>query len=96
MLHGSMIPRSVKRMFDERAEPREEADSQTAVLELRGRKHMVHLANVSHSGAMVIFSFMPHIGEKVALNILNRGRVLGQVCWVRDGRVGVNFVAAGK
>ena len=94
MLHGSMIPRSVRRMFDERGEPREEADSQSAVLELRGRKHMVRLANVSSSGAMVIFSLMPHIGEKVALHILNRGRVPGQVCWVRDGRIGVNFVAA--
>ena len=91
MLHGSMIPRSVKRMFDERAETREPADSQTAVLEIRGRKHMVRLANLSPSGAMVIFSLMPHIGEKVVLHLLNRGRVHGQVCWVRDGRVGVNF-----
>ena len=94
MLHGSMIPRSVRRMFDERAEPREEAESQTAVLEVRGRKHMVRLANVSPSGAMVIFARMPNIGEKVVLHILGRGRVEGQICWVRDGRVGVNFVAS--
>ena len=93
MLHGSMIPRGVKRMFDERAEPREPAESQTAVMEIRGRKHMVRLANLSPSGAMVIFSLMPHIGETVVLHLLNRGRVSGQVCWVRDGRVGVNFAA---
>ncbi len=93
MLHGSMIPRSVRRMFDERAESREPAESQTAVLEIRGRKHMVRLANLSPSGAMVIFSLMPHIGEKVVLHLLNRGRVHGQVCWVRDGKVGVNFAA---
>lgn len=89
-----MIPRSVRRMFDERTETREQADSQTAVLEIRGRKHMVRLANISPSGAMVIFSLMPHIGEKVWLHILDRGRICGQVCWVRDGRIGVNFVAA--
>jgi hypothetical protein len=89
-----MIPRSVKRLFDERAEPREAAESQTAVLEIRGRKHMVRLANLSSSGAMVIFSRMPNIGEKVILHLLSRGRVPGQVCWVRDGRVGVNFAAA--
>jgi hypothetical protein len=94
LLHGSMIPRSVKRMFDERAEPREPADSQTAVMEVRGRKHMVRLANLSSSGAMVIFPLMPHIGEDVVLHLLNRGRVHGQVCWVRDGRVGVNFAAS--
>ena len=36
-LHGDMIPRSVKRMFDERSEERIEAESQTAVLSIRGR-----------------------------------------------------------
>lgn len=91
MLHGSMIPRSVKRMFDERTELREPAESETAVFEVRGRKHMVRLANVSPSGAMVIFALMPNIGEKVVLHLLSRGRVEGQVCWVRDGRIGVNF-----
>ena len=96
MLHGSMIPRNVRRMFDERSEPREEVESQTAVLELRGRKHMVRIANVSPSGAMVIFSLMPHIGEGVVLHLLGRGRVHGTVCWVRDGRIGVNFAAAGE
>lgn len=94
MLHGSMIPRSVKRMFDERAEPREPAESQTAVMEIRGRKHMVRLANLSPSGAMVVFSLMPHIGEEVTLNLLNRGRVKAHVCWVRDGKIGVNFAAS--
>ena len=96
MLHGSMIPRGVRRMFDERSEPRQEVESQTAVLELRGRKHMVRIANVSGSGAMVIFSLMPHIGEGVVLHLLGRGRVYGTVCWVRDGRIGVNFAAAGE
>jgi hypothetical protein len=94
MLHGSMIPRSVRRMFDERAEAREPAESQTAVMEVRGRKHMVRLANLSSSGAMVIFSLMPHIGEEVVLHLLGRGRVRGQVCWVRDGGVGVNFASS--
>ena len=94
MLHGSMIPRSVKRMFDERAEPREEAESQTAVLEVRGRKHMVRLANLSPSGAMLVFPLMPNIGEEVVLHLLSRGRVKAHVCWVRDGKVGVNFEAA--
>jgi len=93
MLDGSMIPRSVRRLFDERSEPRETAESQTAVLELRGRKHMVRLANISASGAMVIVPAMPHIGEQVVLNVMDRGRVTGRVLWVRDGRIGVQFAA---
>lgn len=94
MLNGSMIPRSVRRMFDERTEPREEPVSQTALLELRGRKHVVRLLNLSPSGAMVLFQSMPHIGEPVALHLSDRGRVCGQVCWVRDGRIGVNFAGS--
>ena len=93
MLNGSMIPRSVRRVFDERAEPREEAESQTAVMELRGRRHMVRLANISASGAMVIFSSMPHIGEEVVLHLMDKGRLSARVMWVRDGRIGVNFSA---
>ena len=93
MLNGSMIPRSVRRMFDQRSEPRIPAESQTAVLELRGRKHVVRLVNISPSGAMVIFPMMPHIGEEVALHLLHNGRVSGHVRWVRDGRIGVNFAA---
>ena len=94
MLNGSMIPRTVRRMFDERSEPREATGAQAATLELRGRKHQVSLINLSPSGAMVIFNSMPHIGEQVALHLSDRGRVCGQVCWVRDGRIGVNFDAA--
>lgn len=93
MLHGSMIPRSVRRMFDQRAEPREPADPGTAVLLLRERNHVVRLVNSSPSGAMVIFYLMPHIGEEVVLHLTGRGQVPGHVRWVRDGRVGINFAA---
>lgn len=91
MLNGSMIPRNVRRMFDERCEPRDAAESQTAALELRGRRHVVRLVNLSRSGAMVIFPLMPHIGEEVRLHLLGRGPALAHVRWVRDGRIGVNF-----
>ena len=93
MLHGAMIPRSVRRVFNERAEPRAAAESQSAVMEMRGRKHVVRLVNISPSGAMVIFNLMPHIGELVTLQLLGRDPVQAHVRWVRDGRIGVNFVA---
>lgn len=90
-LHGSMIPRSVKRMFDERSEQRTDMDSQTAVLSLRGRNHIVSLVNISQSGAMVRFAGDAHIGESVSLQLLDRGTIAGQVRWLRDGRMGVYF-----
>ena len=90
-LDGAMIPRTVKRMFDERGEAREAADAQTAVMEFRGREHVVRLVNTSPSGAMVIFSLVPHIGEQVAFQLLERGQVTAMVRWVRDGRIGISF-----
>jgi hypothetical protein len=90
-LDGSMVPRTVTRHADHRLEPRFEAESQTAVLEFRGRKHAVELLNVSASGAMLIFSLIPYIGETIRLELVGRGQISGSVCWVRDGKIGVSF-----
>ena len=90
-LDGAMIPRSEQRSIDERAETRAPGNSSTAVLEFRGRKHVVQLINISPSGAMVLFPHMPNIGERLSLQLLERGVVSGQVRWVRDGRIGLSF-----
>lgn len=94
-LDGGMIPRKVRRMFDQRDEPRfdVEGDLQTAVLSHGGRNHVVRVGNISASGAMVVYSEVPHIGEAVTLQLLDHGAVAGHVRWVRDGRVGINFVS---
>ena len=93
LLDGSMIPRSDQRSIDERTEARHTSASSTAVLEFRGRKHVVRLVNVSSSGAMVIFPHTPNIGERLLLQLLDRGVVSSQVRWVRDGRIGLSFAA---
>ena len=92
-LDGSMIPRGEGRVIDERGEVRCPSISSTGVLEFRGRKHVVRLVNVSSSGAMVIFTHTPNIGERLPLQILDRGVVSAQVRWVRDGRIGLSFAA---
>jgi len=90
-LDGGMIPRSERRSIDERSEMRVPAVSSTAVMEFRGRKHVVRLMNVSGSGAMVIFPHIPNIGERLPLQLLDRGLVSAQVRWVKDGRIGLSF-----
>jgi hypothetical protein len=90
-LDGGMIPRTAKRTIDERTEVRHASLSSTAVLELRGRRHVVRLANISSSGAMVIFPHVPNIGERLQLQLLDRGLVSSQVRWVKDGRIGLSF-----
>ncbi|HET9811140.1 MAG TPA: PilZ domain-containing protein [Sphingomicrobium sp.] len=91
MLDGSMVPRFAKRHVDERTEPRSESRAETGVLELRGRKHVVRLVNTSSSGAMIILSLIPNIGEAISVQLAGRGLLSGRVCWVRDGRIGVTF-----
>jgi hypothetical protein len=90
-LDGGMIPRTAKRTIDERTEVRHAAVSSTAVLDFRGRKHVVRLINISGSGAMVIFPHTPNIGERLMLQVLDRGLVSAQVRWVKDGRIGLSF-----
>ena len=92
-LDGAMIPRTEQRTIDERGEARHPSLSSTAVLEFRGRKHVVRLINVSSSGAMVIFPHTPNIGERLLLQVLDRGAMWAQVRWVRDGRIGLSFAA---
>ena len=93
VLEGAMIPRTAQRVVDERNEPRHPAASNTAMLEFRGRRHVVRLVNVSRSGAMIIFPHIPNIGEVVNLHLLDRGLLSAQVIWVKDGRIGVSFAA---
>lgn len=92
-LNGGMIPRTVRRMFDEREEPRfdVEGDVQTAVLTHDGHNHVVRVGNISTSGAMVMYRDVPAIGDAVTLQLLDHGAVAGHVRWVREGRVGINF-----
>lgn len=78
-------------MFNERDEERIDAGTHAGVLSLRGRNHVVHLVNLSRSGAMVRFTGEAHIGESVSLQLLDRGANAGQVRWLRDGRMGVSF-----
>ena len=92
-LDGGMIPRSERRSIDERLEERLPAVSSTAVMDFRGRNHVVRLLNLSASGAMVIFPYVPNIGEKLSLQLLDRGHVSAQVRWVKDGRIGLSFAA---
>ena len=42
---------------------------------------------------MVIFPHVPNIGERLKLQLLDRGQVTAQVRWVKDGRIGLSFTA---
>jgi hypothetical protein len=85
------VPRSEVPATERRAEARQPVSSGTAVLEFGGRRHLVRVVNVSDSGAMVIFPHVPNVGERLSLQLLDRGVVSAQVRWVKDGRIGLSF-----
>ena len=88
---GAAVPRRDPSAVERRSEVREPVSSGTAVLEFRGRRHLVRVVNVSDSGAMVIFPSIPDVGERLMLQLLDRGVVSSQVRWVKDGRIGLTF-----
>ena len=91
-LDGSMIPRAVKREWEQRSEARCPA-SHAASVTLRGKRHSAQVATLSESGAMLILSLIPHIGETISVELAGRGAMSGFVCWVRGGKIGISFAA---
>ena len=90
-LRGDMIPRTIRRLFNQRAEERSIPTNSCAVLIFRDQDFLVQLLNESSSGAMIAFDQAPNIGETVALTIVNAGQRQAFVRWVTDGKVGLQF-----
>ena len=81
----------LRRLLDQRTEQRMVGETQTAILNHRGHRHVVRVANLSSSGAMIVFQGDLAEGDEIMLQLLDQSPVAGQVRWVRDGRVGINF-----
>jgi hypothetical protein len=92
-LDGKMIPRRVKRLFDQRGEPRATI-TELGELKCRGTTCAVRTANLSASGAMIEYATMLHIGERVTLALPGEAPRQAIVRWVRGGRIGLHFDAS--
>ena len=93
--NGSAISDALRRLLDGRGEQRQPAGSRTVLLNHRGHRHVVQLSDISESGVMILAEGDFVEGDEVVLHLLDQGSVTGQVRWVRDGRVGVNFADSG-
>lgn len=86
------IRREEARITNQRSEDRLRDRIEQSTIVFRRRKYEVKVVNVSSRGAMIESDIEPRIGE--ALDILfsedNRTRCL--VRWVREGRIGLEFV----
>jgi hypothetical protein len=81
----------LNRWADFRRFQRSEMDGRFAGLKIRGRHHIVRLHNWSPGGACVSLPNPARIGERVRL-VSGSLRCAGRICWIANGRAGVEFV----
>ena len=89
-LVGIPIPREERRTTDQRREDRFQGVVERATIVFRGKKTLVPVVNVSGSGAMIESHIVPRIGERIGLLFDGFDTVEGVVCWVREGRIGLD------
>ena len=86
------IKRQEARVTDQRLEDRLRGIVESTTIVFRRRRQDVAVVNVSSRGAMLRGEIDPRIGEKIDLLFDGRNRTKCIVRWVREGRIGVEFV----
>lgn len=86
------IKREAARMTDQRLEDRHFGVVQRSTIVFRRRRHEVDVVNVSSRGAMIIAPIEPRIGEKIDIQFADSNRTRCVVRWIRDDRIGLEFV----
>lgn len=85
-----LIPRVERRTTNQRREDRYRGVVERATLVFRRKKSLVKVVNISGSGVMIETAVEPRIGESIGIEFEGFERLNGTVCWVRDGRIGID------
>ncbi len=86
------IKRQEARVTDQRLEDRLRGIVESTTIVFRRRRQDVAVVNVSSRGAMIRGELDPRIGEKIDLLFDGKNRTKCIVRWVREGRIGLEFV----
>ncbi len=86
------IKRQEARVTDMRIEDRLRGIVESTTIVFRRRRREVGVVNVSSRGAMIRGDLEPRIGEKIDLLFDGKNRTKCIVRWVREGRIGLEFV----
>jgi hypothetical protein len=89
-LAAILIPRAERRTTNQRREDRYRGIVDRATLRFRRKKLLVKVVNVSEGGLMIEAPVAPRIGEQVGVEFEGFEPLAGTVCWVRDGRIGLD------
>lgn len=86
------IKREEARVTNQRSEDRFRGLVERSTVIFRRRRHAVDVVNVSSRGAMIVSDIEPRIGEELDIQFTEANRTRCVVRWVRDGRIGLEFV----
>ena len=86
------IKREAARVTDQRLEDRHFGVVERSTIVFRRRRHEADVVNVSSRGAMIVAPIEPRIGEKIDIQFADSNRTRCVVRWVREGRIGLEFV----
>jgi hypothetical protein len=86
------IRREEARLTNQRSEDRLGDQVDRSTIHFRRRKHLVRVVNVSSGGAMIESEIEPRIGETIDVQFADAHRTPCIVRWVREGRIGLEFV----
>lgn len=90
-LTSILIPRGERRTTNQRREDRFRGVVERATVTFRRKKVLAKVVNLSGSGLMLEAPIEPRIGEKLRVEFEGFESLYGQVCWVRDGRCGIDL-----
>ncbi|MGZ8999138.1 MAG: PilZ domain-containing protein, partial [Allosphingosinicella sp.] len=91
-LSAIAIRREEARVTDQRGEDRLRDRIEQSTIHFRRRKHVVRVVNVSSRGAMIESDIEPRIGEALDIQFSEDNRTRCVVRWVREHRIGLEFV----
>lgn len=86
------IKRQEARVTNQRSEDRLRGLVEKTQILFRRRRREVEVVNVSSRGAMIVADIEPRIGEMLEIEFSPKNRTRCVVRWVREGRVGLEFV----
>jgi hypothetical protein len=86
------IKRQEARVTNQRSEDRHRNLVEESTIVFRRKKLQVHVVNVSSRGAMIEAEIEPRIGESLDIILGDENRTRCAVRWVREGRIGLEFV----
>jgi hypothetical protein len=90
-LNSVTVRRETSRATNARSEDRHRLNDERARLTFAGTDYEVELINLSGGGAMIGTGLQLMLWDRVNLHLGNHGDIECAVCWVRDGKIGLEF-----